>query len=148
MSCLHIKNNLIGFIEKSLPDELHRSLENHLAECKPCRELVTRASKVYSAFDQEEVPSVNPYFYSKVLSKLKQPQEKEFFIPSPVIRALRPLAVGLVICTLITFGLVLGNYISGNSSQNKATNASTWASDYNLDSNDAYAVDLLTNNEN
>lgn len=151
MSRIHIKNSVVAYLEKTLTPAKQKEFQDHLLSCDSCRLFVGRFSAVYFSNDSLECPEINPYFYSKVVSKLQNGSQNEYTLPVSIIKSLRPVATGLFLLTAITFSIFFGNYII--SSNHITTSSEVGTSneisyEYYLNTNVDPMVSSIISNEN
>lgn len=151
MNCDHVKQNFIGYIEQSIPIDLHEEMNAHFSECPVCRELYQNVAATYTAFDKVTVPELSPYFYTRLEQKLAakyQPRQK--FTPH-LMWKLQPIAATLLIILGIGLGILIGQSISGSgitiSSPNRSEVLNAYATDYNLTYTGEENMAELMNNE-
>lgn len=150
MSGIHIKNDVIAYLEKTLLPEKQKKIEEHLSSCSSCQAFVKRMSAVYFSGDKQEVPELTPYFYTRVCAQLEKEQQSTWEIPLPVLRSLRPVAAGLFVLTAITFTIFLSNYIiSGNQfKMNTKVGSSEMSYEYYLENSGDLMLNTIVSNEN
>ncbi len=150
MSGIHIKNDVIAYLEKTLQPERQKKMDEHLSSCVACQDFVTRMSAVYFSGDKQKVPELNPYFYTRVCAKLEKEQQGSWEIPLPVLRSLRPVAAGLFVLTAITFTIFLSNYIISTNQFNIGTKAgsSEMTYEYYLENSGDPMLNSIVSNEN
>jgi hypothetical protein len=149
MSRFHIKNDVVGFLEKTIPLKKAKEIEAHLGSCETCRHFLERFSSVYSSDDHRECHELTPYFYTRVLSQLEKGPDKEYILPVSIVKSLRPVAAGLFLVTLITFSVFLSNYIFSTNRINSGTPVNTvneMSYEYYVGNGDP-VVDLIVSNE-
>lgn len=149
MSGIHIKNDVIAYLEKTLQPEKQKKMDEHLSSCAACQDFVARMSAVYFSGDRQEVPELNPYFYTRVCAKLEKEQQSSWEIPLPVLRSLRPVAAGLFVLTAITFTIFLSNYIISTNQFNIGTQAgsSDMSYEYYLENSGDPMLNSIVSNE-
>lgn len=113
MNCGKVKNNLLYWVEGTLPEKKRLELEAHLAGCETCARLVQSFSSIWGSLDELEHLQPSPFFWNKLERKMAQASEKKFFWNSlleKVDRALIP-AMGMAILVL---GIVTGNFLGNH----------------------------------
>jgi hypothetical protein len=150
MSRIHIKDNVIAYLEKTLSPEKHQEIEKHLSICESCRLFLTKIAAVYFSNDRQIIPEVSPYFYTRVRARLEKEPEPRIELPVSIIKTLRPVAAGLFVLTAITFSIFLGNYILSTNqiNTNAQVNSNEMNYEYYLGVNGDPMVNLIISNEN
>lgn len=148
MNCTLINKRIIDYLEHSLSQEDFADYNLHLESCGSCREHVLKFKNVYGSLDNVKV-EVSPFFSTRVIARFNREKDlSEPWIPAAVINFLKPVAAGLLLLTISTFGIF---YAQGSFSTVKSTNspsvATTWANDYYLNTNEDTMVDLIISNE-
>lgn len=150
MSKIHLKNDVIGFLEKSLPPFRLKEIEDHLETCDTCRKYVKNFSKVYFSDDNRACPELNPFFYTRVVARLENEPRNESVFPVFVVKSLRPLAAGLFLLTAITFSIFASNFLFPANQLNinsKVSSTNEMTYDYYINNENLF-VDQIISNEN
>ena len=70
MDCNNIQIKLIDYLEKRLPADGVIVVSNHLKSCLACAEQFKFIEQTYGLIDEEKEMPINPFFYSKVKTRL------------------------------------------------------------------------------
>jgi hypothetical protein len=146
MKCKHIHNNIIGLIEKTLPEALSTEMFNHIDSCNACKDCYNNILATYQVFDKS-VPEINPYFYTKLRQKIENKANAK--IPSiPLVRRLQPVAIVLLLVIGVALGIMIGKNLANykNDSERK-TMLDTYASEYYLNDTNEESLNVILTNE-
>jgi hypothetical protein len=150
MKCKYIYKNLIGYIEQTIPANLHEEIDNHINSCRSCEELYNNVFATYHIADVNIVPEVNPFFYTRLEQKLKTKVDREItFVPKLILK-LQPIAITILIVVGISTGILIGKNISVstlNVNPDRSEILEAYASDYYLINTGEESMDALINNE-
>jgi hypothetical protein len=125
MTCRDIENNLIGYIENTLPLTLKQEMDLHIQECKECRLMIFQVIKTYNVLDTAyfEIPDL----YPGIKSKLKRHHTTVVeFVPQHKI--IFRVAASLVVLIGIAMGVILG----GKYSSTRITGTTANSAQYDL----------------
>lgn len=100
MDCKSVQNNLIFYIEKSLPQQQMQQIQQHLKHCKPCAEKYQKLLTAYQFIETEKQANVNPFLWTRIQAKIQN---------KPAIQPIWQKVLQPVILTIIiVIGLFLG----------------------------------------
>jgi len=110
MQCKKLHKKLIFFLEGDLPGHEMKQVKQHLAECDECAAFASEMSKTLTVLQEEKLPEVNPFFYTRVKTRLESQAEKPAqFIRNPfVARVLQPAFFSLLLLAGIYTGFKIG----------------------------------------
>jgi predicted anti-sigma-YlaC factor YlaD len=103
MDCKIIADNILFYIDKELDSELSKQFEEHLNNCAECKLLYQRIEGSYSKIELVKELNPNPFFYSRLITKLEKNKEKRTL--QIFVNALKPLAIA----ASIGLGIIIGN---------------------------------------
>jgi len=120
MNCRNLQNNLIGYIEKTLPPSLISEIKLHIEECETCKLLYSQTSSTYLIFEKAKNNSIPDLFpgISRKLSKHHTsviefvPRYKIIFRVAASITVILGIGIGI---------LVGGKYTSSKNSLSQVT---------------------------
>ena len=110
MQCKKLHKKLIFFLEGDLPGHEMKQVKQHLAECDECAAFASEMSKTLTVLQEEKLPEMNPFFYTRVKTRLESQAEKPAqFIRNPyVARVLQPAFFSLLLLAGIYTGFKIG----------------------------------------
>ena len=108
MACNNIQIKLIDYLEKKLPADEMMVVSNHLKSCLACDEQFEFIEQTYGLIDGEKEMPINPFFYSKVKTRLDAQLTPDKVLGSWV-QWLKP--VGIAASILIGFYIGSGEVI-------------------------------------
>jgi hypothetical protein len=71
MKCETLHNKLIFFLEGDLTPKEEEQIKKHLAECPECAGFAKYLKQTLNIIQTERLPEVNPFFYTRLKSKLE-----------------------------------------------------------------------------
>ncbi len=77
MNCKEVENNLIFFIEGSLPESRQVDFNKHLNSCDNCKVLYQKIKADLLVIENDKITEPNPFLYSRIIENLKQVESKE-----------------------------------------------------------------------
>ncbi len=112
MTCKQVRNKLIFYIEKSLPPDEQKAVEEHLQHCAKCAQDYEKLAKALQFIETEKQTEPNPYLWTRIKAKLDAPQAEK----QPVFSGLlQPVILTLLVVLGIFLGIKLGNlYVQPN----------------------------------
>lgn len=152
MNCGLVQKNLLEFIEGSLADNVGFEVKNHIDSCELCSGLYRNVKETYTAFEKEPLPILDPFFSTRVLSKLHNIEVIETNTTHKLIRILQPIAASVLLLIGVSAGIYLGKNLAGSKTivSNAVINnetLETYASEYYLDDLGEQSVSNLIDNE-
>ena len=149
MKCREIENNLIAYIEKSLPMDTMQDFELHLQECNACKLLLGKVNATYQSFEFSSIPQLKPFFITRVEAKIHHKKHLPAFVPRYTI--LNKIAASVLILVGIGIGVFIGGKlpspISSASTTTQSEMLETYASEYNLDDSGFGSLETIMTNE-
>lgn len=152
MNCPLVHENLLGYIEDSLEDNVYSEVKRHLDSCEQCLILYQNIKETYTAFEKLPRPELDPFFSTRVLSTYFNKEAIGTSTSHKLIRILQPIAASI----LILFGVSAGIYLGKDLAVSKAIVSApvlnnqtmeTYASEYYLDDLGELSVANLIDNE-
>ena len=127
MTCKQVRNKLIFYIEKSLPPEEQKAVEEHLQQCAKCAQDYEKLAKALLFIETEKQTSPNPYLWTRIKAKIDAPKAGK----QPVFsRILQPVILTLLVAIGIFLGIKLGNLYTQSNTTNTIAQYSN-SVDYN-----------------
>lgn len=118
MNCRNIENNLIGYIENTLPEDFSHEMDLHLQNCLKCKNLVLQVQSTYLILDKPELNT--PELFQGI--KLKYSKHHTTVIEFiPRHRIIYRIAASVLIITGIGFGILLGGKFSTSGTSTSKT---------------------------
>ena len=109
MKCSKIQKKLSAYQDKEFESLEQEEIRNHLLSCLACRERFAELERIWQTLEGLEEIHPDPWFYSQVLRKIKEPRERGL-LPTlqHVFRLSRaPVAVSII----LIIGLLAGTYL-------------------------------------
>ena len=106
MNCKTFKQNIIFYLENSLPDEKFAEFQRHLSQCNSCQKIYHEVRQTFDVFEHEKKMEINPFFYTRLQQKLdnrKTQRENPIFLPI-YQKIFQPVFISI----LIVFGIYIG----------------------------------------
>jgi predicted anti-sigma-YlaC factor YlaD len=151
MNCDQVKQNFIGYIERTIPIGLQEEMETHLNECHACGILYQNVAATYTSFGNVPVPEINPFFYARLEHRLAEKYQPRQKFTLRLLWKLQPIAATFLVLIGIGIGIIIGQSISGSgialSSPNRTEVLKNYANDYNLTYTGEENLAVLMNNE-
>ncbi len=117
MTCKSVQNNLIFYIEKSLPDKQLSEIEQHLKHCKVCAEKYQKLLAAYQFIESEKQSNVNPYLWTRIQAKIQHKPATQKTWQT----VLQPVILTLIVIIGLFLGIKLGQlYTHPHTSYNYA----------------------------
>jgi anti-sigma factor RsiW len=113
MNCKDVKNNLVFFLEKELPEKKRIEMEIHLKSCPDCSSLLEEFSQLWEGVQQPERIQPSPYFWTRLKQRIIQYEEGKrpvFGWIGELIRLTRPAVAVAAMLICIFLGYSLGNF--------------------------------------
>lgn len=101
-----MQEQLIFFLEGSLPDEQKKQVAAHLESCDNCRRLYQKLKADMALLEDDRNLALDPYFFARVKNKLSTPREL------PAWRSKRVLQPAFFLLVL-ALGIQLGIWVGG-----------------------------------
>lgn len=77
MSCNKIEELLLRSFDRPLDDSAQARLDTHLESCAQCRKKKKDYETIINALRQDKKPDTKPYFWERLLPKLKERKDNE-----------------------------------------------------------------------
>ena len=109
MNCHSVQKKLSAYQDKELKPLEQEEVSRHLLSCQSCREHYEKFEQVWQTLGELQEIRPDPWFYSQLSRKIKEPRQKEV-LPAlqHVFQLLRPPAIASI---LLAVGIVTGTYL-------------------------------------
>jgi len=117
MKCKTLHSKIIFFTDGELPVAEMEQIKIHLSECSECAAFAEEMKKTLAIIDNEKVPQLNPFFYTRVKARLEnQAEQVEVTRQAPVlVRILQPAMFSLLLLAGVYTGIKIGQPVKINS---------------------------------
>jgi hypothetical protein len=117
MKCKTLHKKLIFFLDGDLSAEEMEQMRLHLSECNDCATFAEDMKKTLAILEFEKSPEVNPFFYTRLKTKLENQTIKQDRISlNPVwARILQPSLFSVLLIAGIYSGIKIGQTSTVNS---------------------------------
>jgi len=129
MKCNSIHNQLIGYLDDEIDNDLRNEIEAHLKECSHCSEFLIRLKKAFDLVDEEKQMQHDPYMITRIIARLED--RKPMILKNKFRMAFQTVAFVALIAIGIYSGILIGKNF---------TNESPISADYQ---NEIYYLDEL-----
>jgi len=109
--CKRVKQNLIDFVERELPDVLKGEIEEHLRSCAKCDRIVREFSLIWQDVSARERRSPSASFWPDLVERIQSDENPRQVWEQIILgfkRSLRPVAVTLLLLGGAFFGYQVG----------------------------------------
>jgi hypothetical protein len=116
MNCKTLHTKIIFFNEGSLPAWEMEEIKIHLENCSDCVAFANELKKTLAVIENEKVPQLNPFFYTRVKARLENQAENVVANrQTPVlVRILQPALFSLLLLAGIYTGVKIGQPVKVN----------------------------------
>lgn len=104
MKCSTLHKNIIFFLENELPVKEMEQMQKHFEVCPDCKAFATDLRKTLGIIEEEKLPAVNPFFYTRLKAKIEAQHENE------TISFWKPVMVKIIQPAFFTILLIAGIY--------------------------------------
>lgn len=117
MKCKTLHTKIIFFIDGELPSTEMEQMKIHFSECNECAAFAEEMKKTLAIIDNEKVPQLNPYFYTRVKARLENQAENVTATrQTPVlVRILQPALFSILLLAGVYTGIKIGQPAKVNS---------------------------------
>lgn len=117
MNCNTLHTKIIFFTEGSLPSWEMEEIKIHLENCSDCTAFANEMKKTLAVIENEKMPQLNPFFYTRVKARLENQAENVVATrQTPVlVRILQPALFSLLLLAGIYTGVKIGQPAKVNS---------------------------------
>ncbi len=133
MNCKEVHKNLIFYIENELNAETQSKIQDHINACVSCKKLYVNIKNTLEIINSEEKNKSYPFFYTRIKQKVDELNSSEIktgFLPS-FTKALKPVALAILLAFGIFFGINLGNkYETNNYTESNENLLQAYANEY------------------
>ena len=114
MKCNSIHNQLIGYLDGEIDDDLRNKIEAHLKECDHCSEFLIRLKTAYDLIDEDKQLKYDPYMFTRLMGRMEN--RKPMIFKNKLQIAFQTIAFVAIIAIGIYSGILTGKSFSGESS--------------------------------
>jgi predicted anti-sigma-YlaC factor YlaD len=116
MNCKTLHMKIIFFNEGSLPSWEMEEIKIHLENCSDCVAFANEMKKTFAVIENEKIPQINPFFYTRVKARLENQAENVVATrQTPVlVRILQPALFSLLLLAGIYTGVKIGQPVKVN----------------------------------
>jgi len=116
MNCKTLHTKIIFFNEGSLPSWEMEEIKIHLENCSDCVAFANEMKKTLAVIENEKMPQLNPFFYTRVKARLENQAENVALArQTPVlVRILQPALFSLLLLAGIYTGVKIGQPVKVN----------------------------------
>ena len=109
MKCRNVQKKLSAYQDRELEPKEQERVRSHLLSCRDCREQFAELERTWQTLGELKEIHPDPWFYSKVVRKIKEPRERGF-LPGLqwVFQILRTPAIASI---LLIIGILAGTYL-------------------------------------
>jgi len=117
MKCLHIRNDLMDYLEGGLNPTRQQEVSRHLETCSDCRGFSYRLKGMFEFIEQEKVVEYDPYMFTRIQATMDKPavQRQPLFLAG----MLRPALLAIVLLLMVYTGIRIGRVFSYKSYVNQ-----------------------------
>jgi predicted anti-sigma-YlaC factor YlaD len=109
MKCRSVQKKLSAYQDRELEPKEQEEVRNHLLSCRACREQFAELDRVWNIVGQFEEIHPDPWFYSQLVRKIKEPREQGLLQGLQwVFQMLRTPAIASI---LLAIGILAGTYL-------------------------------------
>lgn len=108
MNCKTVHNKLIFFLDKELPVSEMKEFKEHLNNCLDCALFAEELSKTLGILETDKIDSENPFFYTRVTSRLKNNKTEQIPEQALTVRILQTAAFAIILLFGVYSGIKLG----------------------------------------
>jgi len=133
MNCKEVHKNLIFYIENELKTETQSKIQEHINACVSCKKLCEKVKNTLGIINSEEKFKSYPFFFTRIQQKIDELNSLEIktgFLSS-FTKALKPVALAILLAFGIFFGINLGNkYKTNNYTESNEYLIQAYANEY------------------
>jgi hypothetical protein len=112
MKCRNVQKKLSSYQDRELRPLEQEEIGRHLLICRSCREEYDKLERVWQTLGGLEEISPDPWFYTKLVRKMKEHRERGLF---PTLQLVfRIIGAPAVVSIILVIGLVGGSYLGSN----------------------------------
>jgi predicted anti-sigma-YlaC factor YlaD len=114
MKCHSVQKQLSAYQDRELRLQEQEEVNRHLLNCQSCREQYEKLEQVWQTLGELDEVRSDPWFYSHLSRKIKEPRQKEV-LPAlqHVFQLLRaPVIASILLAVGILTGTYLGNILA------------------------------------
>ena len=109
MKCRNIQKKLSAYQDRELEPKEQEQVKSHLLNCQSCSEQFAQLERAWQTLGELKEIHPDPWFYSKVVRKIKEPHERGLSIGLQwVFQRVRTPAIASI---LLAIGILAGAYL-------------------------------------
>ncbi|MBN1819360.1 MAG: zf-HC2 domain-containing protein [Prolixibacteraceae bacterium] len=116
MKCKSIHNKIIFYLEGNLQKDEMMAIEKHLQICDDCKKFTGELQKTLAIIEKEKIIEVNPFFYTRLKSRMQSQSEKVVSSSPVFLRILQPVAFTVLLLIGVYSGIKIGESSQAGSS--------------------------------
>lgn len=149
MKCRKIENNLINYIEGTLPVDIMQDIASHLNECESCKLLFENVKTTYTSFEHLPEPVTDTFFFARIKPKLHHSHTLDnlVFLHGKFPRIAASVMFLIAIGAGIYIGSDMQNSLSSNGTITQTEMLEAYTNDYYLDDSGMQGLESLITNE-
>ena len=99
---------MIFYLEASLHQEELQAIGKHLQECEGCKNFAEEVQKTLALIDYEKEIPINPYFYTRLKSRMEIKREEKISGFPFFMRVLQPVVFSFLLIAGVYSGYKIG----------------------------------------
>jgi anti-sigma factor RsiW len=110
MKCRSVQKKLSAYQDRELEPKEQEQVRSHLLSCRDCREQFAELERVWKVVSQLEEIHPDPWFYSQLVRKIREPRERGFL---PGLQWVFPILMRTpaFASILLAIGILAGAYL-------------------------------------
>ncbi len=108
MNCRKCEKYIVDYLENRLTGNKRQSVEEHLASCIKCVRLVEEVEQTFKISGQDKVREVNPFFYTRVMQRIKSSAPEARPVSFSVRWAINTAVYTMIVIVGFSLGVFLG----------------------------------------
>jgi hypothetical protein len=136
MNCSNCLNNLDGYKNDLLSDDLKIAIKEHLSVCKDCYSSYSLLIIADKVIDEEKTTPFNPFLATRIMSKIESLDE-QVTAPHKIFAPKKALQLAIITTSLtvaVFFGILAGNLYSKTDTNNALPEELIYINDSNVES--------------
>ncbi len=117
MDCKNIEDILIFYALNEISGAEKEEVQKHLNKCETCNSIYNNLKADLNIIDEEKVTVINENFTANIMSEIEN-ISSEKMKKNNIIKMFQPLAAAAGIILILTIGILTGNMIAADSTQN------------------------------
>jgi predicted anti-sigma-YlaC factor YlaD len=109
MKCHNVQKKLSAYQDRELKHREEQEVSKHLLGCQSCRMEYEKLERIWQTLGEFEQIQPDPWFYTQLVRKIKQPREEELL---PTLQHVFQLFhVPVTVSVILVVGLLVGTYL-------------------------------------